>query len=94
MSSSEVYERADALAGYFEDLIAHGRTDEVDPHQLQRLLGAVVRFYSAKTECEGAFPAVPRGSLTATDAMVTSSALLQAANVQVFELGLWQSWAH
>jgi len=30
--------------------------------------------------------------VTATDVMVTVSAMLKAVNVQVFELGMWQSW--
>jgi hypothetical protein len=25
---------------------------------------------------------------------VTTTALLRAVNVQIFELGLWQAWAH
>ena len=93
MSSSDLHERSEALAAQFEELIADDRTGEVDHVGLQRLLGAVVRLYSSKAEREGAFAAVPRGVLTATDAMITSSALLQSVNVAVFELGLWQSWA-
>jgi hypothetical protein len=94
MSSSDLLEKSEALAAHFEELISLGRTEEVEPAELQRLLTAAVRLYSTKAEREGGFPAVTRGSLTATDAMITSSALLQSANVQVFELGLWQSWAH
>ncbi len=94
MSSSDLCAHSEALAAHFEELIASDRTGEVDRAELQRLLTAAVRLYSTKAEREGGFPAVQRGSLTATDAMIASSALLASANVQVFELGLWQSWAH
>jgi hypothetical protein len=30
--------------------------------------------------------------VTPTDIMLTSSQLLRAGNLQVFELGMWQSW--
>jgi hypothetical protein len=33
-----------------------------------------------------------RGRCTPTDVMVTASKLLKSANLQVFELGMWQSW--
>jgi hypothetical protein len=94
MSSSDRAAQIAALASELESVIADGRTGEIERAALQRLVGAAVRVYSAKAELEGGFPAVPRGSLTATDAMIASSALLASANVQVFELGLWQSWAH
>ena len=65
----------------------------LDPQALQALLAALCRVYSAHVEngpqydiCAAANP------VTATDVMVTASALLKAANVAVFELGMWQSW--
>ena len=30
--------------------------------------------------------------MTATDAVVTITAILKAVNVQLFELGMWQAW--
>ena len=33
-----------------------------------------------------------RGGVSPTDVMVTASGLLSAANLAVFELGMWQSW--
>jgi hypothetical protein len=38
------------------------------------------------------FTPVPRHSISATDVMVTASGLLRAADLAVFELGMWQSW--
>ncbi len=31
--------------------------------------------------------------VTATEAMLAVSAIMKAVNVQVFELGMWQSWS-
>jgi hypothetical protein len=31
--------------------------------------------------------------VAATEAMLVVSAILKAVNVQVFELGMWQSWS-
>jgi len=41
---------------------------------------------------EQVLPLPQRGGATATDVMVTASGLLKAANLAVFELGMWQSW--
>jgi hypothetical protein len=54
---------------------------------------AAIRNYAAQVTADNAyFPVVPDNTLTATDAMIVATALLKAVNVQVFELGLWQSW--
>jgi hypothetical protein len=60
---------------------------------LQELIAAAIREYSHRVEHAGTFPVVPGRSITATDAMIATSALLKAANVHVFELGCWQNWA-
>ena len=37
-------------------------------------------------------PLPDRSPVMDTDVMVMTSALLRAVNLQVFELGMWQSW--
>jgi hypothetical protein len=61
--------------------------------EVQTMLADAVRLYAARaSEHElAAFPA--DAAVTATDVMVTVSAMLKAANLQVFELGMWQSWS-
>ena len=62
--------------------------------EMQTLMTAVVREYAKRADSPGGyFPIVPNDSITATDAMIVSSALLKVVNIAVFELGLWQSWA-
>jgi len=59
---------------------------------LQKLIAAACRVYSARTEAGEQFTPVPRNSISATDVMLTASGLLRAADLAVFELGMWQSW--
>ena len=56
------------------------------------MLADAVRLYAARAS-ERDLAAFPGDAVvTATDVMVTVSAMLKAVNVQVFELGMWQSW--
>ena len=61
---------------------------------IQAMLAQAVRLYADRlAEREGALPAFPAGAqVTATEVMVTVSAMLKAVNLQVFELGMWQAW--
>ncbi len=62
---------------------------------IQAMLANAVRLYAERfAERDGALAAFPDAAqVTATDAMVTVSAILKAVNVQIFELGMWQAWA-
>jgi hypothetical protein len=65
------------------------------PHDLmQKLMAAAVRAYSAKVQGGEQFlPYDDRtGRVAPTDVMITASGLLKAADLQVFELGMWQSY--
>ncbi|HZD90844.1 MAG TPA: hypothetical protein VE224_12130 [Pseudolabrys sp.] len=62
---------------------------------IQANLVQAVRLYAERAaEREDGFAAFPTGAaITATDVMVTVSAMLKAVNLQVFELGMWQAWS-
>lgn len=61
---------------------------------IQRMLANAVKAYAARVEADGALAAFPAdASVTATDVMVTVTAMLKAVNLQVFELGMWQAWS-
>jgi hypothetical protein len=77
-----------------KELLAGTSARELSQAEIAELLATAVRLYSAKVEECGDFAAVPPGTINATDAMIASSALLRAVNVQLFELGMWQSWSH
>jgi hypothetical protein len=83
---------AKRLAAVLERGVADGKLDLVTAEALQALIAAALRVYGARAEAGEQFTPVPRHSISATDVMVTASGLLRAADLAVFELGMWQSW--
>jgi len=61
---------------------------------IQDMLAKSVRLYAERAaERDGALPAFASDAVTATEVMVTVTAMLKAVNLQVFELGMWQAWS-
>ncbi|MFY9684892.1 MAG: hypothetical protein WAJ88_03760 [Pseudolabrys sp.] len=70
---------------------AEQRLSDID---IQNMLAKSVRLYAERTaERDGALSAFAPDALTATEVMVTVTAMLKAVNLQVFELGMWQAWS-
>jgi hypothetical protein len=63
--------------------------------EIQSALAQAVRSYAARAaESDNTLPAFPADAqMTATEVMVTVTAMLKAVNLQVFELGMWQAWS-
>lgn len=87
-------EQALALAADLERAIREGKEAiGLAPEAVQAMLAALCKIYSAHTEAGERYDAFSqRTPVTPTDVMVTASGLLKAANLAVFELGMWQSW--
>jgi hypothetical protein len=84
---------AERLAAEIERSLAEGRHDALSPEALQVLMAALSRAYSARIENgEKILPLASRTAVSPTDVMHTASGLLRGADLQVFELGMWQSW--
>jgi hypothetical protein len=82
-----------AAAAAMETALTAGGLESLPNESLQKLIAAAVKIYAAKREAgENFMPVSAAGRVTPTDIMVTSSQLLRAGNLQVFELGMWQSW--
>jgi len=84
---------ATALAAKIERDLREGRLDTLTPKAFQALMAALCKSYG--TQLEAGVQFLPLASLTSaspTEVMTTTSALLKAANLAVFELGMWQSW--
>jgi hypothetical protein len=65
----------------------------ISEEAMQALMGALCRVYSAQVENGATYTPIPEGqAVHPTGVMVTASGLLRAANLAVFELGMWQSW--
>ena len=73
---------------------AFAKSDNAISEQaMQALMGALCRVYSAQVENGARYTPIPEGQVVSpTGVMVTASGLLRAANLAVFELGMWQSW--
>jgi len=68
---------------------------ELSDGEIQALLARAVKLYAERVAANDTpLPAFPDGvEVTATDAVVTITAMLKAVNVQLFELGMWQAWS-
>jgi hypothetical protein len=91
--AKELTARAQTLAAAIAAKVEAGDLDGLPPEAIQALAAAVCRAYAAHQEAEHRYPIFSGiGAATGTDVMVTCSALLKAADLQVFELGMWSSW--
>jgi hypothetical protein len=67
--------------------------DAISAEAMQTLMSALCRVYAAQVENGSKYTPIPEGQVVSpTGVMVTASGLLRAANLAVFELGMWQSW--
>ena len=90
--SNDLSEAALQLAAQVERSLAAGETDMLTPEALQALMAAACNLYSAQVEAgQQHLPLKPLG-VPPTAVMSTASGILRAANLAVFELGMWQSW--
>jgi hypothetical protein len=88
----DVSSQALQIAAEIERGILSGSPTVSMPAQ-QKLLAALCKSYSQQVQAGEQSPAVSATSgVSATDVMITASGLLKAADLQVFELGMWQSW--
>jgi hypothetical protein len=62
--------------------------------EIQTALAKAVRAYAERAaERDGKLAAFAEEAVSATEVMVTVTAMLKAVNLQVFELGMWQAWS-
>lgn len=82
------------IAALFSDLIDRAEVEKVSDQALGRILAAAVRLYAAKLQA-GSTAAVFHGNsgVTATDVAIGCTAMLEAVDLELFELGLWENWS-
>ena len=89
---NELSDQAIRLAGEIERQFAASES-ALSVEAMQTLMGTLCRVYSAQVEGGATFTPIPQGQVVSpTGVMLTASGLLRAANLAVFELGMWQSW--
>ena len=80
------------LAGEIEKAFKKS-DDAISEDAMQALMGTLCRVYAAQVENGAQYTPIAEGQIVSpTGVMVTASGLLRAANLAVFELGMWQSW--
>src|SRR5581483_1282395 len=90
---ADVSNRAKSLARDLERELGAGRIDSLSDDGLQQLMAALCKIYGRRVEGGAkSWPLSDQGGVSPTEVMVTASGLLKAADLQVFELGMWQSW--
>lgn len=91
-SNSGVSADAIRLAAEIEHAFAKS-DDAISPEAMQTLMAALCRVYAAQVDNGAKHTPIPEGQIVnPTAVMLTASGLLRAANLAVFELGMWQSW--
>lgn len=90
----DLVDAAEKLAGSLKGRIAAGQAGAFPDETMRRLLAALVKIYAAKFD-EGQRPILldAESDVSATAVLVTASALMKASNLEIFELGMWQSWS-
>ena len=85
---------ASRLAASLDDAVYGGQACSVPDEAMRNLMAALVKVYAAKFD-EGHRPALLAvdAGVSATAVLVTTSALMKASNLEIFELGMWQSWS-
>jgi len=86
-------DRAIMLARDIDLATLNGKVDAVSPQAMHALLAALLKAYGANVEAGDSYPVLAGpASVSGTDVLTMCGALLKAADLQVFELGMWQSW--
>ena len=90
--TAEIVALINELDTLFAAMLKEDRFGDVPDDALGQLFASVMRLYAAKVESGDLARAFPRGSgVTATDALIGCTAILQAADVSLFNFSHWQS---
>ncbi|MGW7536937.1 hypothetical protein [Amycolatopsis sp. NPDC054798] len=88
--TSELTSLVSRLGGLTSEIVSADRAAAVADEEIAELLYAAARLFSAKTDRVGkiAWP-VREDALTATETVVLVTALLDAADVNLFDMAIW-----
>jgi hypothetical protein len=84
--------KAIALAAEIEQAFAKD-DNALSVDAMHTLMGALCRVYSVQVQNGASYTPIEEGQVVnPTAVMITASGLLRAANLAVFELGMWHSY--
>jgi hypothetical protein len=82
------------LANQIDAIVSGSANETVTDATITKLLTAAALLYAARIESGGDnIAATARGALNATQGMMVTTGIMKSVNLQVFELGLWQTWS-
>ena len=82
------------VSAAIERLVAEGAGECLPDAPMQRLFRALVDLYAQRFEVgERSPPCGDVPNMSATKTMIAASGLLKGANVELFELGMWQTFS-
>ena len=74
------------------EALARETVSEIPERDLQQLFAAAARAYARRSEADpAARPFAAQDGVTATDVALAATGMLMAAEIAVFELGMWQT---
>jgi hypothetical protein len=81
---------ADAFCVRARVALKRGTPDTISDQELQQVLTAATKIYAAKVERRGHDVApFPRGTVTATETVVTACGMIRAADLNMFDVAIW-----
>lgn len=91
---ADVSDETKELIAFARRLTELKEGEEIPDELVQQGMTALVRLYTVKFQLGERWPPFAQGKpMPATAAMIMSTSMLRAVNVETFELGLWQSWS-
>jgi hypothetical protein len=95
LSSDAAHEMKPGMHSLLESVKAleeNGTLDSLPDEAVQRLFGAVLKEYVNRlNENPGMQPFADHAAVTATEAVIGVTRILNQINVEVFELAMWQT---
>ena len=90
----EFAELASSIAAACAEAIEAGATADLPDESLGQALASLIRLYAAKAQDGALPPAFGRNSgIAVTDVAIGCTAMMEATNLSLFDLGAWQSMA-
>ena len=91
--SEAIAEKIREISGTLVELLDEKRYAEIPDEALGKLFASVITAYAAKVQ-DGNTPPAFAGNIGVTDedVKIGCCAIIEAVGLNVFELGLWQSW--
>lgn len=91
---ADVSQEEAELRAFAEAVARVPKGEPIPDEVVQEGMTALVRLYAVKFQLgERWSPFAPGRPVPATAAMIMSTSMLRAVNVEIFELGMWQAWS-